>query len=171
MFDSIISFHDKFAKLNSLMVTISGYVLLIMNLIVFYAVVMRYLFSRPPEWTTDWSTFMLLFITFIPAAAVLQNNGHINVDFMMTRVTSTARKYINLFTSLLGAVYFSILLWQAIRLVIKAFSRHWLAIDTAIPLGYPFLLLPIGCVFLVITSLFNAINHLRPNISLSEGEK
>jgi len=171
MFDSIIGIYGKYAKLNSLMVTISGYVLLLMNLIVFYAVIMRYIFSLPPEWTTDWSTFMLLFITFIPAAAVSQNNGHINVDFMMARVTSTTRKYINIFTSLLGAFYFSILLWQSIRLVIKAFSRHWLSIDTGIPLGYPFLLLPIGCVFLVITSLFKAMNILLPNISLSEGEK
>ena len=168
MSDLVISLYTKYTKLNSLMVTISGYVLLIMNVIVFYAVVMRYIFSLPPEWTTDWSTFMLLFITFIPAAAVLQNDGHINVDFIMTRFTSTTRKFVNFCTSLLGAVYFSILLWQAIRLVTKAFSSHWLAIDTGIPLGYPLLLLPIGCVFLVITLLFKAVNELWPHAGKSE---
>lgn len=166
----MISFHNRYAKFNSLVVTISGYVLLIMNMVVLYAVVMRYILARPPVWTTDWSTFMLLFITIIPAAAVFQNDGHINVDFVMTRLTSTTRKYINFFASLLAAVYFSILLWQAIRLVLKAFSSHWLSIDTAIPLGYPFLLLPIGCVLLVITSLLKAVYQLYP-IRVSKGQK
>jgi len=161
MFDSISAFYRKYEKLNLLIVTVSGYVLLFMNGIVFYAVVMRYLFERPPEWTTDVSTFMLLFITFIPAAAVYHNDGHIKVDFIMAIVSPKTRKFLDIFTSLLGAAYFSVLLWQAIRLVIKAFSGRWLSIDTGIILGYPLLLLPIGCAFLVIALLIKALNELN----------
>jgi len=157
----IYSVIGKFAKFNSWLLTLSGAVLFVMNCVVFYAVIMRYVLRMPPVWTTETATFMLLFITFITAGIVHQNDGHIKVDFIINRFGGkTTLKWVNIFNALIGSAYFILLSWQSSRLVIKAFKGEWLSSDMAIPLGYPLLLLPIGCALLGISSLFRGIDEL-----------
>ena len=67
---------------NTVLSVLSGIVLLIMTVIVFYAVVMRYAFNMPPVWTTETSTFMLMFLSFIPLGLVFLQGKHITVDFL-----------------------------------------------------------------------------------------
>ena len=169
MKDIIYSVVGKFAKFNSWLQTLSGGVLFVMNCIVFYAVIMRYVLRMPPVWTMETATFMLLFITFITAGAVHQNDGHIKVDFLMGRLGGKTRKWVNIFNALLGSAYFILLFWQTSRLVMKAFHREWISMDMAIPLGYPLLILPIGCALLIISSLFRVIDELSRS-ERTEGE-
>jgi len=161
-------FSGKFGKFNSLVGTLSGYVLFAMNCIVFYAVIMRYVLRMPPYWTTETATFMLLFITFIPAGLVFQNDGHMKVDFVITMLGKKTLRRVNLFNAILCASYFALLFWQTSRLVMKAFHREWASVDMAIPLGYPLLILPIGCALLIISSLFRAVDEFSSTRGMKE---
>jgi len=157
-----------FEKINSFLGTLSGYVLFLLNCIVFYAVVMRYAFRMPPHWTAETSTFLLLFITFIPAGLVFQKDGHMKVDFVIALMDKKIQRWVNLLSAILCAGYFALLFWQTSRLVIKAFNGEWVSPDIAIPLGYPLLILPIGCALLVISSIFKAINELTSANDMKE---
>jgi len=146
-----------FKKINALLGVLSGYTVLAMNFVVLYAVLMRYFFNRPPVWTTETATFMLMFITFIPLGFVLQNNMHIKVDFVTMRLSDSIQKWLNLSNAFLGAGFAAILFWQSCRLVSTAFRLDWVTMETATPLGYPLLMLPIGCAILFFSFVCKAI--------------
>lgn len=163
----IASAGKKIEKFNSVMGTLSGYIVFIMNFIVLYAVIMRYIFERPPTWTTETATFMLMFITFIPLGFVLQNNMHIKVDFVTMRLSDKTQKGLSIFNAFLGAGFATILFWQSCRLVSTAFRFDWVTLETATPLGYPLLMMPVGCAILFFSCLLKGLLEMFP----PQGEK
>ena len=51
-------------------------------LVLFYAVVMRYVFHMPPAWSIEASRFMFLWLVMFGAALVTRENSHIEIDFI-----------------------------------------------------------------------------------------
>lgn len=161
MMKSILHWAAKvIAKLNSSAGFLAGYAVIIMDFVVLYAVIMRYGFDRPPMWTTETSGFMLMFITFLPLGFVLQNNMHIKVDFIAMRFSDKTQKKLDIFNSFLGAAFTAILFWQSCRLVSTAFKLDWVTIETQTPLGYPLLMMPLGCAILFFSCLIKGLSQL-----------
>ncbi len=52
-------------------------------LVLFYAVVMRYGFHKPPAWSIEVSRFMFLWMVMFGAALVTQDKSHIEIDFIV----------------------------------------------------------------------------------------
>ncbi len=52
-------------------------------LVLFYAVVMRYVFHMPPAWSIEASRFMFLWLVMFGAALVTRENSHIEIDFIV----------------------------------------------------------------------------------------
>ena len=75
----------------------------------------------------------------------------------MSRKTIRRLSIVN---SLLAAVMFSVIFWQGIRLEMMAYNENWFSIETNTPLFYPYLILPIGCGLMVITSIVKALNTI-----------
>ncbi len=149
-------------KINSWLGVLAGYIVFAMNFIVLYAVIMRYIFDRPPNWTTETATFMLMFISFIPLGFVLQKNMHIKVDFVTMRLSDKTQKGLSIFNAFLGAAFAIILFWQSCRLVSTAFRLDWVTLETGTPLGYPLLMMPVGCALLFFACLFKGLLEMFP---------
>ena len=147
-------------RVNSLLQVLSGVMILLMNFIVLYGVIMRYGFNRPPIWTSEVATFMLMFITFIPLGFVLQNNLHIKVDFVVMHLSNKAQRRLDIFNAFLGSGFAAILLWQSCRLVSIAFRFKWVTMETATPEGYPLIIMPLGCAVLFLSYLFKGLSEL-----------
>ncbi len=162
MKNAILVLARKFGKINTLLSLITGWILFAMTVIVFYAVVMRYAFQRPPMWTTETSTFMLLFITFIPLGFVLQHNRHMSVDFFTDMMSKRSLRVVNIFNALMAAGLFIVLTWQAVLLVMMAFKYHWVSMEMNVPLGYPYLILPFGCAAMILSCLVKAVEEVWP---------
>ena len=144
-------------RLNRMLGVLCGYAVLIMNFVVFYAVIMRYLFDRPPTWSTETSVFLLMFIIFIPLGMVTQNDAHIAVDFVLMRLKKRAVNRLQIINCFLGAGFAAVLLWQTVILVVRAFQREWVTIEMGTPLGYPLLILPVGSAVLLLSLLSKGI--------------
>ncbi len=52
-------------------------------LVLFYAVVMRYVFHMPPAWSIEASRFMFLWLVMFGAALVTRERSHIEIDFIV----------------------------------------------------------------------------------------
>ncbi len=50
--------------------------------VLFYAVVMRYGFHKPPAWSIEVSRFMFLWMVMFGAALVTREKSHIEIDFI-----------------------------------------------------------------------------------------
>lgn len=156
-------FSDISRQVNAVLSLVTAWILLVMTCVVFYATVMRYGFDRPPIWTNETSTFMLLFITFMPLGYVMQHNRHMIIDLVVDRMNKKTRKVVNICNAIMASVLFGLFAWQGMRLAKMAFSYEWVSMEMNVPLGYPFLIVPVGSIVMVISCLAKVVNELWPD--------
>ncbi len=60
-------------------------------LVLFYAVVMRYGFHKPPAWSIEVSRFMFLWMVMFGAALVTREKSHIEIDFIVNLIPEKIR--------------------------------------------------------------------------------
>ena len=79
-------------------------------------VVGRSFFNKPIAGTFELSEYMLAVIILLSAAYTQQVKGHVSVDFLTSRFSLKTQGYLRVFTTFLGLVIVSIILWQGILL-------------------------------------------------------
>ncbi len=91
---------DKMARLADV-------ILMFLMLSVCADVILRYFFNRPQAWVAEISEYLLLYITFLGAAWVLKNEGHVIVDVLVAQVSPKARAVLGVISSVIGAFVLS----------------------------------------------------------------
>ena len=74
-----------------------------------------------------------------------------------------ALRLVNIVNGLVAAFLFAILFWQSSVLVYRAFHGEWISMEMNIPLGYPYLILPLGCGLVVISGLCRVVEEIWPD--------
>ncbi|MDQ7784404.1 MAG: TRAP transporter small permease [Desulfomonilaceae bacterium] len=159
---TLLNLARKVRAVNTFLSIVTAWILLAMTCIVFYATLMRYGFDKPPIWTNETSTFLLLFVTFVPLGFVMQHDRHMIIDLVIDRMSKETRRVVNICNAFMAAGLFALLAWQGVRLAKMAFSYQWVSMEMNIPLGYPYLLVPIGSIVMVLTCLSKVIDGLWP---------
>lgn len=158
-------------RVNKAAITISAMAILVLDAIVFYDIFMRYLLNMPSLWATEISTYLLLLITFISAGFTLQVNGHVNCSLVVGSVSPRIRRLCFLIASPFGIMFCVVLGWQVCRLFAMAYREGWVSsYSLAIPLYFPYLLMPIGMFFLVVTYVSKVILVLTSPEEKTSGE-
>lgn len=117
----------------------------LMVITICYDVVMRYAFMAPTTWSLEVNTFLVLFITLIPAADVLRSDDQLRITFFAAKLGPSSQKAVAILTSVLGCGFSAVMTWKGLNMAIQAF-RYDERMSTALgtPLGIPYLFLPIG---------------------------
>lgn len=162
MKSTLLSISRWVRSVNTFLAIVTAWVIFAMTGIVFYATIMRYGFDKPPIWTNETSTFLLLFVTFIPLGFVMQQDRHMIIDLVVDRMSKETRRILNICNAGMAAVLFALFAWQGGKLAKMAFSYQWVSMEMNIPLGYPYLLLPIGSLVMVVSCLAKVIDGVWP---------
>jgi TRAP-type C4-dicarboxylate transport system permease small subunit len=131
--------------LNSPFSYVTALLTVLMMLSVVYDVIARLVFSAPTLWVIDVNEYMLVYLTFIPAAWILLRGGHVKVELVVERLSPRARRIFELVGDLMGLAYCVILTWQSWLVTVDAY-RGGYRFSTAIAfLQYPvFAIIPLG---------------------------
>jgi TRAP-type C4-dicarboxylate transport system permease small subunit len=100
----------------------AGVILVLMWIIICAEVVLRFLFSYSIIWAVEVNEFSLMVITFIGAAWLLKIEGHIKVDIVYTVLCARAQAFINIVTSIIGAIICVFLLKYGILVSMEHFQ-------------------------------------------------
>jgi len=112
MYKKIIKKFEKiFDSIIGVMAGFSSVILIYLMVSVCFDVVMRYFFNRPQAWVVEISEYLLLYITFLGAAWVLKNEGHVIVDIVITRVSPKTNAVLGIISSLTGTFVYLIIFW------------------------------------------------------------
>lgn len=135
---------------------------MLMMLSVVYDVIARVAFQAPTLWVIDLNEYMLVYLTFIPAAWILLRGGHVKVELVVDRLAPRARRIFELLGDLMGLVYCVILTWQSWLVTVDAY-RGGYRFSTAIAfLQYPvFAIIPLGAAWLGLAFLVRLWIGLR----------
>jgi len=112
-----------FDSMIAIMASLCVIIIIYLMLSVCTDVAMRYFFNRPQAWVMEISEYLLLYITFLGAAWVLKNEGHVIVDIVITRVNPKTRAMMGIISSIIGTLVCLIIFWFGTFETIDHFER------------------------------------------------
>lgn len=106
--------------------------LIILTIIIFFQVILRYVFSSPLVWVEEIARFLFIWITFLGSYLALRKEMHFQVKILTNYLPK-----ITIASNLLGILFFGIVLKYSPQTLSVLFGR--LSPATNIPFGFIFL--------------------------------
>jgi len=94
-----------------------------MTLAICAEVLLRYGFNSPIRWVVELSEYALLWITFLGAAWVLRQGGHVRVDILLQYLSPAALRVCGLISAGAGVVTTLVLLVFGVEATVTAMMR------------------------------------------------
>ncbi|OIN09141.1 TRAP transporter small permease [Oceanisphaera psychrotolerans] len=118
----------------------------------------RYALDNPATWTEEVARLLLIWMTFLAAAAATRDQNHLAVDLVINRLPHAFKHLFNVFINLLVAAVGVVLCWQGAVIVELAMPDH----STSLGFSRGFFFLPtvVGGGLIMMYSVVNAIHHL-----------
>ncbi len=159
LISKLTSFFDATINLLALL----GAVILVFTLLVVnYEVVARYVLNQPSAWELEVVEYSLLYLAFLGAAWVLRNDGHIRMDLVLNRLEPRVQVWLNIITSLIGAIICFIITWYGVKVTWDHFQAGLYFAAYLKPPKYIILaIVPVGCFLLSIQFLRMTYGYIR----------
>jgi len=105
-------------RTSDLIIKLSGYgaatLMPVLAGVVVYEVFSRYILNQPTVWASDTALFLFGYIAALGGAYAEQKRAHINVDILYLKVSGNMRRVFDLFTSILGMFFLSVMFSMAL---------------------------------------------------------
>jgi TRAP-type C4-dicarboxylate transport system permease small subunit len=139
----------------------AGIVVILMAMVL-TEVLTRYLIRAPLIIADEMGAYMLVFITFMGLAYTWQKKGHVRIEFIISRLSFRARKWLRVITLGIAFGFCPLLVKASYDLIEYSSTFHqrsgtWLMT----PLIYPQIPLLVGSVLLTLQVLVHFIRTIR----------
>ncbi len=113
--------------------------------VVFYSVIMRYIFRRPPYWSTELTELMLIMLTFLAIAEVERLDKHIKFSLLIDWLSEDKRRIANIINIIIAMAFTALLLWEGGKATWLVYSKG-MRVPSLLrtPLYLIYIFLPIG---------------------------
>ncbi len=138
------TFERVFIALNRWIVIVMTSV---MVMLVFLNVVCRYIFNFSIIWAEEVSQYLMVWVAFLGAGLALREGRHVAIEMLQDRLSSGARRVTRHFLALLLIVFMVVLTVLGFQFAHFAWGQETPVLN--IPLGIPYLAVPIGALFLL----------------------
>jgi TRAP-type C4-dicarboxylate transport system permease small subunit len=124
----------------------------VMATLVFMNVVSRYIFNHSIIWAEEVSQYLMVWVAFLGAGLALRQGRHVAIEILQDRLPSRARRMTRHLVALLLIVFMGILIVLGFQFARFAWDQETPVLN--IPLGIPYLAVPIGALLLLIHLFF-----------------
>ena len=150
-----------FDRTNGILAVITALLLIFIMLGVVANVTMRSLITRSIWGMSELTEYSLLYITFLGATWVLQKEGHVRMDLVLSRLKPGAQTVMNIITSTVGAMMCFLLTWYGVEVVLRDFrSAEYYSTELEPPRFLILLIIPLGTFLLSIQFLRKIYGYL-----------
>ena len=126
--------------------------------LVFIAAVMRF-FGQPLIWSVDLAQLLFIWLCFLGANRALRRRLHLGIDLLVQTLDHGKRLALELGLALLVVVFLVVLAVEGVKLTLLNTER--LFGDSGLPYALVTIAVPVGCAFLALTVVANALETLR----------
>lgn len=133
--------------------------LLTTAMILFVNVVMRYCFSASTSWAEESIRYLMVWITFIGGSVCVRQSAHIRMDFLMSFLSGSARRFLDRTVYLLSALFCGIMTFYGARLVAFTLSTGQASPALGIPMWWVYLAVPLGSGLMAFQFLCRCVNR------------
>ena len=137
--------------LNRAIVVLSAIALVVASCVLTYSVVLRYFSPQPTDWQDEFSVFLLIGVTFLSAAWVHSQRGHIGIEALAAILPPRANRIRVLIIDILSALFCAFFAWKSWTLLHEAWVEgYYSATSWAPPLWIPYLAMSAGMTLLTV---------------------
>ncbi|EFM2062729.1 TPA: TRAP transporter small permease [Escherichia coli] len=126
-------------KLIEVAAVLTLFILVIMTIT---AVIMRYCFHMPLQWTEEVSGLLMIWVVMFGAIVAERDNTHLSIPFLADALTPRWQRVLTFFVSLISIILLIVMAWSAWKLAAgTAFKTtqilkiSWFWIDIAVTVG------------------------------------
>jgi TRAP-type C4-dicarboxylate transport system permease small subunit len=149
------------ARVNTLLVAASMCAMVLTALVLTYSVVSRYFFKAPTDWQDEASVFMLIGVTFLSAAHVQAQRGHIGIEALAAILPPAANAARLLLVDILSFLFCAFFSWKSWTLFHEAWRDGQTTTSTfAPPLSIPYGMMAFGMTLLTLQILVQLLTRL-----------
>ena len=140
-----------FNKMEDLLASIAGLLMLFSMFSTILEVFMRYFFNHSFVWIQEYNEYILLYIPFLAGAWLLRLNGHVAIDLIDNFIKSNSKRVLSGITAVIGIIVTAIIVYASILVTIHAYESN-LTSTTILqtPQFYVYIIIPIGTLFMLI---------------------
>ena len=136
---------NRFDFIIEFLASLAGMIIFAIAVIVTCTAVLRYAGFRPPAWTFQFTEYALLWFTFLGAAWLLREGGHIRIDTLISRLNQNRLRKVEIIDDILGFIVSAIIFWFGTLHAIDLYQRGVMEVKGVIFPKFPiFLIIPVG---------------------------
>jgi TRAP-type C4-dicarboxylate transport system permease small subunit len=147
-------------KLDWVVDSFLGILVLGMTVVVFISVFYRYVLNHPLSWSEEITRLMIVWLSFVGAYAAMRENKHIGFDLLVAKFPEWLRRLTALFGQVLIAVFLIVVVWEGF-----IFSREFTAVTmpyTDIPIGlFYYSVFPVSGILMLAQTVLNIIEAVK----------
>jgi TRAP-type C4-dicarboxylate transport system permease small subunit len=145
--------------LNRAIVVLSSVALVVASCVLTYSVVLRYFSPQPTDWQDEFSVFLLIGVTFLSAAWVQSQRGHIGIEALAAILPPRVNHIRMLVVDMLSALFCAFFAWKSWTLLHEAWVEgYYSATSWAPPLWIPYLAMSAGMTLLTVQIVVQAFH-------------
>lgn len=113
-------------------------------LLIFLQVVMRKVFSNSLSWSEELARYIFLYMIWLGASYATKKASHLRIDIIKGKIPENKLMLFELFIYTIWLVFVLILCGMSAKLTASVFARGQLSPAMRLPMGYPYLSVPLG---------------------------
>ncbi len=169
MFKMIRTVGSALNRLTWLSEVLGEIALLILMILVFHEVVVRYILDSPTQFSVEISEYLLVFITFMCAGWVLHEDRHVRMVALVDVLPKKAQLVLDVIASIMIIIFCFVLVWKGGRTVIMAYTGGYHSSSLLnVPLWIPYSFIPLGAAVLALQSLVKIGDRLGKLFATAE---
>ena len=151
------------SHLNRAIVILSAIALVVAASVLTYSVVLRYFTPEPTDWQDELCVFLLIGVTFMSAAWVHSQRGHIGIEAVASLMSPRANRIRYFIVDLLSALFCGFFSWKSWTLLHEAWTEGYTSATAwAPPLWIPYLAMSAGMSLLTLQIVIQAFSPSTP---------
>lgn len=127
---------------NRLMIVL----LMLMTVVIFYQVVLRYVFQGTNIWAEEFARYAFIWIVMLGSASALRRFNHIRIDFLVQAFPEKVQRRITFVNYLLMLVFLVVLMVYGLQIADQASGR--LSAGLGVSMGFMYMSIPAGSVLM-----------------------
>ena len=170
----LVIFLEKKNKLLSALlnldIVIAGTALVVLVVLTFSGVFMRYVLGAPFTWLEEVQLWCMVWIVYAAAGAAFRTGSHVAIELVVDMLPEAAQKIIEVIISVIVVVVVGYLLIQSIGFV-ELFVRSGRTTNMlSVPYTLIYGIVPISCVLMLVNFFYAKYREIKGLDSEKEGE-
>jgi len=129
---------------------VAGFGLVVMSLLVFAQVVMRYAFHAPMSWSDEIAVYCMLWSVYLSASWAVRERAHIRVMNLINVFPKKIALWLTYFSDFVWFIFAVFIFWQGILLDASLWERSYQSPVLGIEQKWPYMVIAAGFGLMVI---------------------